>query len=181
MDEFICKISDDSTFMLASAVAVVLALFVVLMVVISSMRIKTYKDRFINLEIDNQEKESLISNLQKEMQEIKIKNAQQEQELSLFAETKKKLATLEEKFESLQNTYHTLEKLQGETRAELDYNIEALAKLKEDHTALLEKYEAVQEDNNKLHVNNARLLMKLESEARFLTELQKRDNHKEGK
>ena len=61
------------------------------------MRVKTYKDRFINTQIDNQEKETQIIELQKELQALKIKEAQNEQELQLFGETKEKLGVTEEK------------------------------------------------------------------------------------
>ena len=52
--------------------------------------------------------------------------------------------------------------------------------LNEEHKALTQKFDAVQDENNKLHVNNARLLMKLETEARF-TRQEKNEKKKEGK
>ena len=180
MNDIVCKISNDSGYMVMVAIAIVILLFVVLMVVISSIRIKSYKDRFINTEIDNQEKEALIADLQNELQNLKIKNAQNEQELQQFAETREKLGDTESKLEHLQTAHNALEKLQSETRAELDHTLNIFGKLTEEHKALNEKFEAVQEDNNKLHVNNARLLMKLESEARFASEMEKRSNHDKG-
>lgn len=181
MNDLICKVNSDSTYMVIVAIAIVILLFVVLMVVISSMRIKGYKDRFINSEIDNQEKEALIVSLQKELQDLKIKNAQNEQELQQFAQTKEKLSDTESKLEQLQISGNALEKLQSETRTELDHTLNTLAKLTEEHRALAEKFEVLQEDNNKLHINNARLLTKLESEARFASEMEKRSNNKKDK
>ena len=174
MNDIICKINNDSSYMVMVAIAIVILLFVVLMVVISSMRIKSYKDRFINTEIDNHEKEALIIKLQKELQDLKIRNAQNEQELQQFAQTREKLSDTESKLEHLQTSNNALEKLQSETRSELDHTLNIFGKLTEEHKTLNEKFEAVQEDNNKLHVNNARLLMKLESEARFASEMEKR-------
>ncbi len=174
MDELLCKISDDSSFMVIVAIAIVILLFVVLMVVISSMRIKGYKDRFLNAQIDNQEKDALIVKLQEELKNIQIRNAKNEQELQLFAQTKEKLKETENKLEVVQTTSAALEKLQGETRSELDHTLNMLGKLTEEHKTIKEKFEAVQEDNNKMHVNNARLLMKLESETRFAAELAKK-------
>lgn len=174
MNDIICKMNNDSTYMVIVAIAIVILLFVVLMVVISSMRIKSYKDRFINSEIDNQEKEALIVKLQSELQNLKIRNAQNEQELQQFAQTREKLTDTESKLEHLQKSSNELEKLQSETRSELDHTRNIFGKLTEDHKTLNVKFEAVQEDNNKLHVNNARLLMKLESEARFASEMEKR-------
>ena len=174
MNDIICKINNDSSYMVIVAIAIVILLFVVLMVVISSMRIKSYKDRFINTEIDNQEKEALIVKLQSELQNLKIRNAQNEQELQQFAQTREKLSDTESKLEQLQTSNNALEKLQSETRSELDHTLNIFGKLTEEHKTLNGKFEALQEDNNKLHVNNARLLMKLESEARFASEMEKR-------
>jgi hypothetical protein len=176
MDELICKISDDSTFMLIAAISVVILIFVLLVVVISSMRIKGYKNRFINSNIDNQEKDALIEKLQEELQSSKIKNVQNEQELQLFAHTKERLKETEEKLEKLQTSDIALQKLQAETRTELDHTLNSLAVLTEEHKTLSEKFEALQDDNNKLHINNARLLMKLESEARFNAEMTNRSS-----
>jgi len=174
MDELLCKINEDSAFMVMIAIATVILLFVVLMIVISSMRIKGYKDRFINIEIDNQEKDALITKLQNELKELQIKNAKNEQLLQLFAETKEKLEETEKRLELLQTTSAALEKLQGETRSELDHTLNMLGKLTEEHETINEKFESLQEDNNKMHVNNARLLIKLESETRFASELAKK-------
>ncbi len=178
MDELLCKINDDSTVMLIAAISVVILLFVVLMVVISSMRIKVYKDRFINMKIDNQEKEDSILKLQDELGKLKIKNAQNEHELQHFAETKKTLLETEEKLETLRASTAALEKLQGETRTELDHTIGMFENLTDEHKALLKKFEAIQDDNTKLHINNARLLIKLESDARFASEMAKRSKPK---
>ena len=166
--------------MVIAAIAIVLLLFVVLMVVISSMRIKGYKDRFTNAQIDIHEKDALIEKLQEELQSIKIKNAQNEQELQQFAQTKEKLKDTETKLEHLQKVHNELEKLQSETRSELDHTLNLFGTLSEEHKNLSDKFESVQEDNNKLHVNNARLLMKLESEARLATEMAKRSNNGDG-
>jgi DNA recombination protein RmuC len=174
MDELLCKMNEDSTFMVMVAIAIVILLFVVLMIVISSMRIKGYKDRFLNTQIDNQEKDLLIDKLQNELKDLQIQNAKNEQELQLFGHTKEKLQETEERFEVLQTTSAALEKLQGETRTELDHTHSMLGKLTEEHETIREKFESLQEDNNKMHVNNARLLIKLESETRFASELAKK-------
>ena len=46
--------------------------------------------------------------------------------------------------------------------------------LQSEHTALGERLEGLNEENSKLRVNNARLLMKLETEVRFSSQT----NHK---
>ncbi len=176
MDELISKVSDDSMLMFIGAMALVVLLFIVLVVVVSSMRVKTYKDRFINVQIDNQEKEKLIAQLQKELQVIKIKNAQNEQELQQFSHTKDKLCLTEETLLVSQKEANELEKLQSQTKAKLDNTESMYEKLSDEHKTFQERFDALNEDNSKLRINNARLLMKLETEARFASQM----NHKNG-
>lgn len=167
MDELVSKIGSDSTFMFLSAMAVVILLVIVLVVVVSSMRIKTYKDRFVNTQIDNQEKEKLIFSLQEELQVLKIKNAQNEQELQQFTQTKEKLETTESSLNAMQISRNELEKLQSQTKAKLE-NIESMyAVLLENHKTFQERFDVLQEENSKLRINNARLLMKVETEERM--------------
>jgi len=167
MNDLICKIGNDSTYTFAAAMGLVVLLFIVLLVVITSMRVKTYKDRFINTEIDNHEKEAQIIDLQEALQSAKIKNAQNEQELQSFSQTKEKLSTTEESLDTLRKSSTELEKLQGKTHSELEYSQERHSTLVEEHKQLQESFTSLQEDNSKLHINNARLHMKLETEARL--------------
>ncbi|SFZ97832.1 DNA recombination protein RmuC [hydrothermal vent metagenome] len=174
MNNLLEKISTDSTFMVIGAISIVILIFVLLMVVVSSMRIKNYKYKYVNTKIDNQEKETLISELQNELEAIKIKNAKNEQELQYFAQTKEKLLKTENAFEELNKSTNALELLQKETATKLENTLMSLDKLTKEHDAIKLKLESIQEDNNKMHVNNARLLMKLESESRVASEMEKR-------
>ena len=167
MNDLLCKIGSDSNYMLIAAMALVVLLFIVLMVVVTSMRVKSYKDRFINTQIDNQEKEAQIIELQKELQTLKIKEAQNEQELQLFSDTKEKLAETEARLNTLQKSTNELEKLQGQTQSGFEHIQEKYDNLLEEYKVLQGRLESLQEDNSKLHINNARLLIKLETEARL--------------
>jgi len=179
MEDLMCKIGSEPTYTFIAAIAVVILLFIVLLVVISSMRIKTYKDRFINTKIDNQEKEAQIAELQKELQELKIVKAQNEQSLQSFAETRKKLSQTEETLATLQRSNNELEKLQGQTLSKLEHITEKYEDLDEGHIALQARFDALQEENSKLHINNARLLMKLETEARLIMQKQQQKRNNE--
>ena len=177
MNDILCKVGTDSSYTLAAAIALVVLLFIVLLVVITSMRVKTYKDRFVNTQIDNKEKEVMISDLQSELQSIQIKNAQNEHELHLFSQTKEKLSATEEHLNNLQKTSNELEKLQSQTQSKLEHTQEKLENLEEAHKVIQGRFDSIQEDNSKLHINNARLLMKLETEARFSTQLRNSRNN----
>ncbi|SFV61829.1 DNA recombination protein RmuC [hydrothermal vent metagenome] len=181
MDELIAKIGNDSTLMFTGAISLVVLLFIVLVVVVSSMRVKTYKERFLNVQIDNQEKEKLIAELQKELQVLKIKNAQNEQELQQFAQTKEKLGLTEEALQISQKEANAFEKLQSQTKAKFEHTENMYEKLQSEHKALQERLESLNEENSKLRVNNARLLMKLETEARFASQLNHRSSDQNGK
>ena len=181
MNDLLCKIGSDSNYMLAAAMALVLLLFIVLMVVITSMRVKTYKDRFINTQIDNHEKENQIMELQSELQALKIKEAQNEQELQLFSETKEKLAHTEEGLSTLQKSSNELEKLQGHTQSKFEHIEDKHDNLLEEHKLLQDRLESIQEDNSKLHINNARLLIKLETEVRLAMQSNIKTNHNDDK
>ncbi len=162
MEEFLSKINNDSIFMIIAAVSTVILIFVLLMVVISSMRIKTYKNRFINSQIDNQEKNEFIEKQQKELENIKILNAKNEQELKEFRQTQKLLTEAMRKLKELQTSSKALHNLQNETKIELDYKIILLETLTQKHQLLTEKFNAIKDENSKLRVNNTRLLVKLQ-------------------
>ncbi len=166
MNSFLEQLGSDPILMISAAIGIVLILFIVLVVVVANLRIKTYKDRYINTRIDNMEKEKLISSLQKELQELKILNTQNKQELQHFADTKKRLEETKEKLSSTQKSLAQTQKSLAQTEAQLKHLNEIHDVLGEEHTSLKERFEVLNEENSKLRVNNARLLMKLESEER---------------
>lgn len=174
MEDLLEKLGSEPILMISAAIGVVLILFVVLVVIVANMRIKTYKDRYINTRIDNVEKEKLIASLQKELQEVQIKNAQNEQELQQFAETKQRLLKTEEQLSITQKELASVQKLQAQTQAQLE-NIQSIYEaLQKEYEAFKERFDVVNDENSKLRVNNARLLMKLETEERFRNQSQER-------
>jgi len=177
MQELFLRIQNDSTLMLIAGMALVVLLIIVLVVVVSSMRVKTYKDRFLDVQENNRENAELIASLEKELQIYKIKNASNEQELQQFTETKEILNTTKESLSISQKAFNELEKEQSQLEAKFE-NLEAMHEnLVAEHKSLQERTEILVEDNSKHRVNNARLLMKLETEARFASQM----NHKSPK
>ncbi len=166
MNEWIAKLSSDPTWMFIGAMALVVLLFIVLVVVVSSMRVKSYKERFVNVQIDNEAKAKEITELQRELQALKIQNAKQSQELQQFAQTREDLLSTQTELETLRKRYHELEKLQSQTDAKLEHTETLYAKLQEEHRTFQERFDTISEENSKLRINNARLLMKLETEER---------------
>ena len=179
MEEIIEKVSSDPMLMLSGAIGVVVILFVVLVVVIANMRIKTYKDRYINTRIDNEEKEELISQLQQELKTLKVRNTQNEQGLQQFEDTKKRLNETAEMLSVAQTELAESRKVQNRTQAKLEDLQSRYTALEEELSDTKARLEALHDENNKLRVNNSRLLMKLDTEERFAMQLQQR-NEKHG-
>lgn len=165
MQDLLVKIQNDSILMFFAIIAFVVLLIIVLVVIVSSMRVKTYKDRFWNAEVDNKEKSEYIIELEKELQAYKIKNASNEQALVQFGETKETLKSTNEAFLKLQGNFNELEKQLSQITAKLEGSESLYEGLLNDYKELQESFRNVQSDNSKYSISNARLLMKLESEA----------------
>ncbi|EIF50733.1 DNA recombination protein RmuC [Sulfurovum sp. AR] len=166
MQALLMKIENDSALMLMAGLALVVLLVIVLVVVVSAMKVKIYKDRFWNTKVDNQEKAEYILALEHELQAYKIKNASNEQELQQFAETKETLTSTNERLHTLQGKYNELEKELSQVKAKLESAEERHAALLEEYNTLKDRQDTILEENSKYRTNNARLLMKLESEER---------------
>ena len=164
MEDIIYKINNDLVSMIILAIAVVIIIFVLLMVVISSMRIKGYKDRYININIDNQVKETTIKELEEELHNIKILNAKQEEKLQHYSETKDKLNYKEIKLDDTKTSLNNLKTIESETRVELAHSLNNFENLNAKYKLIKDQFIHIQDDNNKLRATNTRLLMKFETE-----------------
>lgn len=166
MQELALKMESDFTWTFMAGLALAILLFIVLVVVVSAMRVKTYKDRFVDVSLDNTEKTDTIAALENELKALKIKNAHNEQTLKAFAQTKELLKTTDDALLALQQNYATLENELAQTITRFE-TLQAMHQtLTQEHFIFKEQYDALQEDNNRLRTNNARLLMKLQSEER---------------
>jgi len=164
IDSLIAKIGSDTTWMFVGAIALVVLLFVVLVVVVSSMRVKSYKTHFINAQIDNQEKAKKITQLQRDLQSLKAQHEKALQQLKQFEQTKEILAQSKEAYEKLLHEHGDLEKQYRQIEAKLGQLTQTHDTVQESRRQLEERCDALAEENNKLRVNNARLLRKLEME-----------------
>jgi len=179
MQDLLSEIQNDPTLMFISLLALVVLLIIALVVVVSSMRVKIYKERFINVAEDNNEKAERILSLEKELQEVKIKNASNEQELQQFSETKDVLNSTKESLSSTEKELTELEKEQNQLSTKLE-NLQVMYdNLLDEHKTLQERTEHLQEDNSKLRINNARLLMKVETGEMFASQLKQRSSKKD--
>jgi DNA recombination protein RmuC len=179
MEEIFQTIQNDSTLMFVAGIAAVVLLIIVLVVVIFSTKAKTLSERLAeSLEVDRV-KSIKIEALEKELQDARITNASQAQELQHFTQVKEDLASKIERIGTLQTENGTLEKELSQTQTKLENLEEMHENLVEEHKLLQERFEQLQEDNHKYQVNNARLLMKLEAENRYTSsKLEMMQEHK---
>ena len=175
MQELLVTIENDSTLMLTVGVALAVLLIILLVTVVSAMKVKTYKERYWDTKVDNEEKSAYIAELEQELDASKRQNRTDQQALEAFAETRESLKSTGETLHALQEKHNALEKELAQTRTDLENARETHAALQEEHHLLKEKHEVLLEDNSRCRTNNARLLMKLESMERQGASL----NHKE--
>jgi len=166
MQEFFHMIQSDSTLIFIAGISVVVLLIIVLVVVVFSTKAKTLSDRLAESDALDRVKNIKIEELEKALQEIRIANAAQEQELQYFVQVKEELVSKTVFVETLQNENSGLEKTLGQTQTRLEELEKVHQNLTEEHKVLQERFTDLQEENNKFQVNNARLLMKLETESR---------------
>ncbi|HIP28060.1 MAG TPA: hypothetical protein EYG82_02675 [Sulfurovum sp.] len=164
MQETLTTIQNDSSMVLIAGIALVVLLAIVLVVVVSSMRVKGYKDRFQNLLIEIKEKSTYINSLEKEAEVSSVEQAKNKKELLLFDETKQTLVKSKDKHKALQKEFDGTKKESNKVKTTLKSLKIKHETLIKSHENLEEKLEISLEENNKLKANNARLLSKLEKE-----------------
>lgn len=152
--------------MLIGGIALAVLLVIVLVVVIFSIRTKHFRDKFWESSQLHEEKDAKIVMLEAELGHYKIKNASNEKALEQFEQTKNTLQEKETLLHRVQEHNLELEKGLSQTRA----NFENLQRnhnvLNEEHKELEVRAQGMVEENVKISTNNARLLMKMETEAR---------------
>ncbi len=178
IEALIQKIEDDSMLMLLAIIAVVVLLIILLISLVSAMRVKIYKDRWWNVQVDNEEKSKYITKIETELQNYKIKDASNTQELSHLAQTRDNLQNSMDKFTILQKKHHELSKALAQVEIQFENAENMNNHLIEEHKTLLERVDTTIKENLRYRTNNARLLSKLETEERYAQRIK---NHNQTK
>ncbi|MDQ7084981.1 MAG: hypothetical protein Q9M36_08620 [Sulfurovum sp.] len=166
IQELLQKIEDDSMLMLLSIISVVVILVILLIFVVSTMRVRIYKDRWWNVKVENQHKTTYITTLEQALQSYKIKDARNIQELSHYEENKKTLQKNRENFATLQEDYYQLSNTLSVVKVQLANETQVYQTLQKGHQTLLVRFDSTVEENMTHRTNNARLVSKLEAEER---------------
>lgn len=164
--ETVATIQNDSTLMLIGGVAISVLLAVVLIIVVSAMRIKIYKNRFLNVQVENKEKSEYITKIEKELEGYRINSAKIKQELAQFSETKSTLKSANESYLAMQSNFNETKKELVQLKAKFETLDGMHTSLTSEHKDLQERTDVLLDENSKYRSNNARLLMKLETEER---------------
>jgi len=162
VQETISVIQNDSTLMFIGGIAIAVLLVIVLVVVVSSLRVKSYKNRFENLLVENKEKLEYITKVEKEIHELKIKETKNRLELVQFDETKNTLHKANEVHTNLKNSFDKNQKELSQIKIKLETAESKYIVLNKEHEDLQERFEVSNDENIKHRVNNGRLLTKLE-------------------
>jgi len=163
MNELIAQIQNDSTLMLIVGVSIAMFLVIFLVVVISAMRIKIYKDSYRSIKAKNIDIEEELSRLEKELKVYKITDAKNKKELMEARKIIQRLENDLNDYPALQKSANHTNITLKNTQSELEVSYSKYELLEAQLADLKQLHSTLTEEQVKCRTNNARLLVKLES------------------
>lgn len=164
IEELIETIREDSTLMLIVGVGASLFLVVFLVLLVSAMRIKFYKNKYRRIDAENISISEIRTRLEQELKAYKITDKKNKNELAFFQSRIDALEIESREYASLKKSTYETEKILHQTQEKLDVSYAKNEALKEELTLLQEKHDKIMGENTKNRANNARLLRKLEQD-----------------
>lgn len=156
------NISSDTTTLFLVGLITAVALIIALVIFVSTIKIKSYKDKYITVNNLNIENEEEIEHLDNELQALKIESASDKQELSQFSETKELLKIANEKLSNLHNNFNEQSNELSSTKSNLHSTKETLDSLRVDFKELKDINAKLNDDTLRLQSTNSSLLTKVE-------------------
>ena len=166
MEEIVAQIQNDSTLMLIVGVSTAVFLVIFLVIVVSAMRIKVFKDRYRNIRAENLANIEALSNIDKELKVYKITDQKNKREIAEDAKTIERLKKDTKGYPALQKSAANVDKILEQTKEELEASYLKYAALQLQLTNLQNQHEKLTDENTKCRSNNSRLLTKLENAKR---------------
>jgi len=166
MNEIIAQVQNDSTLMLIVGVSIAMFLVIFLVLVVSAMRIKIYKDSYRSIKAKNTEMAEDLSRLEKELKVYKITDQKNKKELQQASHTISGQKEDLSGYANLQKTHAENVKVLKTTEGKLDASYGKYKDLELKQIDLQERHDALMGENSKYRSNNARLLSKLENTKR---------------
>jgi predicted MPP superfamily phosphohydrolase len=164
--EIVAQIQNDSTLMLIVGVSTAVFLVIFLVIVISAMRIKVYKDSYRRIKTENSELAEELSSIEKELKVYKITDNKNKKEIAEDAKTIKRLEKDTKEYPALQISAAKVDSVLFQTKEELDVSYVKYASLQLELANLQSRHKKLTDENTKCRSNNSRLLMKLENAKR---------------
>ena len=156
------NISSDTTTLFLTGIIAAVALIVALVILVSTMKVKSYKDKYVDVNDIKNEQASYIEDIEHKLHSLEVENASDKQELSQFAETKETLTRVNEKLSLLHNKFNEQSNELSSTKSNLSSTKESLEELRGEYLALKELNGKLNDDTRRLQSNNSSLLMKVE-------------------
>jgi len=170
MESLLNSLTDESQRLFLIGILAVIILAIALVIVIFVSRIRFLKDRlFVAKEIDLS-KNKKITELQKTLKEIKIKDESLTQELQRFNDTKVSLKSKKElilKMQEKMNLLEEKEKLHLET---VEGHIKDYQTLTFKYKGLKKRNEFLVEENSRFRTDNTKMLLKVREQERRIFE-----------
>ena len=163
INDLIAQIENDSTLMLIVGISIAIFLVIFLVVVISAMRIKVYKDTYRSIKVKNIDIEEELSRLEKELKVYKITDIKNKKELIEARQIIQRLEHNLKDYPALQISANQTNITLENTQLELEVSYEKYKLLEVQLRDLKQSHNALNEEQIKCRTNNARLLMKIES------------------
>lgn len=163
MQEVISRIQDADILLFIGAIAVVVFLIVVLVIIISFLRIKVYKDSYKNFLLEKTVNLKNIARLEQELEIAELQIARDLVSLKSFSDTRAKLKAVSEANARLELSYTESKNTLTETSSALEVYENKYTILSNASTKLKEEVTKLSEENVKCRANNSRLLMKLKN------------------
>jgi len=170
VEAFLDSLADESQrlFILSVVAAFVLAIALVIVVFVS--RIKFLKNRLFDAKEIDDSKNSRISELQKRLEEIQVKDDALEQELKQFNDTKASLQSKKELIFKMQERMDILEKKEKHHIDTVEAYSKEFQTLAYRYKGLKKRNEFLVEENSRFRTENTKTLMKVREQERRIFE-----------
>ena len=170
MESFLNSLTDESQLLFVVGLAAAFVLAIALVIVIFVSRIRFLKNRIFEAKEIDDAKNRTISELEKKLKEIKIKDDALELELKQFNDTK---ASLQSKKELIFKMQERMDILEERERNHLE-TVEAYSKefqtLGYRYKGLKKRNEFLVEENSRFRIENTKILMKVREQERRIFE-----------
>lgn len=159
MQRDLIEVLQNPTLLFLIAMALTVSLFIVLVVVISSMRVRKYKVGYINAKVASRVAKKQMAVIQEEYSTFKSSMQERTEELKQFSVTKNRLQEVEKML-------LTSEKIKEHSEQSLKQSQKEFNSLKNYYERLLETYNQLEKEVTTLRKERDRFLVQLKLQAK---------------